>query len=99
MTNNVQKHATSSSSIDNYDSVNYLYRNEQVFEILLSHIRVSSPLFFPFFFLLLLNYVKCKTFKKQEPALDRYHYRRAINLKLFGVVVKIIVLLVYILME
>ena len=73
LTNNVQKQAASSSSIENSPqyifswSVNYLYRNEQVFEILfVTHI--SPSLFFPFF-LLLLNNVDCKILKNQGPAL------------------------------
>ena len=44
------------------------------FYFLLSHIL---NLYFFLFFLLLLNNIDCKIFKKQRPALDGYRYRRA----------------------
>ena len=43
------------SSIFFHGSVSYLYRNEQVFEILFLTLTYSQPLFFPFFLLLFMN--------------------------------------------
>ena len=94
-----KKQSTTSSSIDNifHGSFNYLYRNEQVFEILFLTLIYSHL----YFLLLLLNNVDCKILKKTRTSsyLMNIISVMQIDLKLFDVVVKIIVLGVYVLIE
>ena len=66
-------------SISFHGSVNYHYRYEEVFEILFFTLTYPQPLFFPFFFLLLLNNVDCKILKKtriNSYLMNNYRYRR-----------------------